>query len=194
MQLRFVDEYLSNPSNIKEAALRAGYSETNAPYYGSTLLRDPRIRKLIKERQSDAVEGLGINELRILKELHDIAFANVTDIVSQDDLGNTVIKLANLKKADAAGIAEVVITTDRLGTQVAKIRMADKQPALEKLGKYLLMFKDKLEISGNVNLLQLVEASIVHKIEQPELPVIEADYTEVTLEAPQLELFQEAEL
>ena len=161
-QYLFIEEMLSDPSSQKAAAVRAGYSEANAAHQASKLMADPRIKEIILERQRERAHRLGINEDRILKELRDIAFSNLKDIMEVNEEGDTTVNLNNVTRDNAAALGEISITTKNGKTKVrtAKARLHDKLAALEKLGKHLGMFKDKIEHSGTLTLEQLVIQSM----------------------------------
>lgn len=179
-QIKFVNEYQKDGS-AKLAAIRAGYPAKSAGNTGSWLLADPRIKDILNLVNEEKMSQMGVTKERVLQELASIAFANIKDILVQDSDGNTVVSLDRLKYADAAGISEITISTAPNGIQTAKIKMADKNTALEKLGKHLSLFKDQLEISGKVDLLQLVEASLsVKSIPQPDPGLIEGEYEVVS--------------
>lgn len=183
-QRRFAEEYIRDP-NTKRAALKAGYSIKTAGSIGCHLLKHPGIRQLIDEATEEATKEMGVNKLRVLQELSRIAFANVKDIVQQGEDGNLYVAMKDVDYGTAAGISEITISTDRQGVQTTKVKLIDKNVALEKLGKFLQLFKDQIEITGDADLLKLVNASFEVK-EKP--PVIEAEYIDVTpLEESQVE-------
>lgn len=58
-QKLFVDEYLKlRKSNQKKAALNAGYSPKNAEAQASQLLKNPRVRAYLDERESQMEKEL----------------------------------------------------------------------------------------------------------------------------------------
>lgn len=127
---------------VDEAACRLfNNSKVNARYHQ---LHD----RLIKEAEDDCI----VDAKAVLKELSNIAFANVTDFVNveSDELGSKVKinNTATLPDDKKAALAEI-------GTTQAGIRIKqhDKVKALELLGKHLKLFTDKVEteLSGNVN-------------------------------------------
>lgn len=176
-QRRFVEEYIKDPS-ARRAALKAGYSINSADSIGCHLLKRPAIKQLIEDAEDEAAKEMGVNTLRVLQELSRVAFANVKDILKQDEKGNLYVDMKDIDHGTAAGISEISITTAPNGIQTTKVKLIDKNVALEKLGKFLHLFKDQLEITGDVNLLELVNASIeAQKLSQPNPPqIIEAEY------------------
>lgn len=193
MQKRFVDEYIIDPSNITACAKRAGYSPNSAGQMGSNLLKDPRVQAAIKEETGAAVQRTGITKERILLELAKIAFANVGDILTLDPVTKRMgIDPEKLTRETTASLQELSVTTGSRGTTV-KVKQADKITALINMGKHLGMFKDQLEVSGNVSLQRLIEDSFKDEpsaIQNQPLEVIDTTYQEVpgSVESEQLEL------
>jgi phage terminase small subunit len=182
---RFVDEYLFDLDSTR-AAIRCGYKPSSARIQGFRLMQDPRVKKLIHERQARASQNIAVTQERILQELAYIAFSNLKDIVSIDEDGNTTVDLANLDKEQAAALTELVVdTTKGKGNVVMKkvrFKVADKIAALTNLGKHLGMFKDQVEHTGKLTLEQLVTASLSatrepQTIEQPVRPALTAQET-----------------
>lgn len=169
-QQRYVEEYCQDPSSQKNAAIRAGYSPETAKESASRLMRHPLIKQEIEDRMGERTAKMGVTPERVLQELCLIAFANMQDVTDQDEEGNTTVNVKNLKREVAASLAELTITTKKGKTtvQTSKIRLADKLAALEKIGKFLGMFKEKIEHSGVLSLEELVKGSLEEKSEPEE--------------------------
>ncbi len=157
-QLRFVEEMLIDPSSVTKAAKRAGYSTYTANESGGRLMMDPRVRRAIQVAQDTRAEAIGISKERVLQELAKVAFAQLGEQVKLTDDGD--IDMGSLKNT----ISEVAIsaTSGRnksKTTTVKTVKMADKVAALVKLGQHLGMFKEQVEHSGQVGLLELINQS-----------------------------------
>lgn len=139
-------------------------------------MRQQKIRDAIAEGQRERAQRLGITQDRVLQELALIAFANLKDIVGTNEEGDTTIDMNGMTREVAAALAEVSISTKGGKTKVktAKARLADKLAALEKLGKHLGMFTEKIEHTGVLTLEQLVEQSM-HENEEDSSEDIDAD-------------------
>ena len=101
---------------------------------------------------------------RIAKELARIGFSKITDAVT---FTNKTVKLKNSADLDehtVAAISEVSQTKDGV-----KIKFHDKRSALTELGKYKGMFKENINLTVNVSLVDLVNASY-----RPDLPALPA--------------------
>ncbi|NPV26402.1 MAG: terminase small subunit [Firmicutes bacterium] len=157
-QQRFVEEYLID-LNATAAAIRAGYSAKTAHEQGAQLFS---IREAIDKAIAERSKRTGINQDRVIREYARIGFAKITDFVEWDDFGSIRLKPScDLSEDDAAAIIEVSETEIELpsgGTKrTRKIKLHGKCPALEKLGKHLGMFKDKVDVNVEVSLADLLK-------------------------------------
>lgn len=106
------------------------------------------LRKAVAERAEITVE-------RVAKELSRIAFANMDDFTSSDEDGNPRVHLPDDRELMSI-VSEVQVDTLRgskgeaLSTERVKFKLYSKLDALEKLGKHLAMFTDKVEQKHDV--------------------------------------------
>ena len=147
-QKRFCEEYLVD-LNATQAAIRAGYSTNTAGAIGTENLQKPKIRAYIDKALAERSKRTGINADRVIQELARIALVNPPDVI---DAADATVK-DGASRDDTAAILSVKVK--KIPTQDGEIvereiKMADKIKALELLGKHLGMFKDKLELSGQV--------------------------------------------
>jgi len=169
-QKRFVDEYLIdlNATRAYKAAYPSVKKDEVAASAAVRLLRNVNVQTYMKEKQQKLQERTEITQDKVLLELAKIAFSNGSDFakvvtkpktrrVWDDDTqeykdSNEVEQFVELidtddlptdKKAAIASIKET-----KFGIAVES---CDKVRALELIGKHLGMFKDKVEISGQVN-------------------------------------------
>lgn len=114
--------------------------------------------RLIKEAEDECI----ITAKEILRELKRIGFADIKDFLSfrtaktvveyDKDTGepiidySPIIELIDSGKVDGKAIQEVSLSAK--GTFSFKLH--DKMAALDKLGRYLGMFTDKVEVNANV--------------------------------------------
>ncbi len=149
-QQQFVDEYLID-LNATQAAIRAGYSTKNADKIGSELLGKTRVAEAISEKMAERSKRTGVNQDRVVLELAKIAFVNAADVIDPESA--TIKDGATHDDTAAIQSVKVKVIPGKQGKGVEReIRMADKLKALELLGKHLGMFKDKMEISGGLDL------------------------------------------
>ena len=159
-QARFVEEYLVD-LNATQAAIRAGYSEKTAGAIGFENLHKPQIATAIQAAFDARSKRTEITQDMVLQELARIGFADIRRLFEWDEERATFVPSRELSEAEAAAISSVeseskTFTDDegvRETTVKLKLRTYDKLGALEKLGKHLGMFSDKVEHSGNLDLI-----------------------------------------
>ncbi|NGP62694.1 terminase small subunit [Paenibacillus thiaminolyticus] len=162
-QKAFVQEYLID-LNATQAAIRAGYSAKTARKIGAENLTKPDIQKAIQEAMERREKRTEITQDRVLQELAKIGFADIKSYLSfrteravvgyetVDDeevpvFGyQDVIELKPSDQVDGAVISEVKHTKEGIA-----FKLHDKVSALEKIGRHLGMFKDKVEHSGSMD-------------------------------------------
>ena len=167
-QKMFIDEYLIdlNATRAYKVAYPSCKKDEAAAVNGSKLLRNTKVAEYIQERMKDREKRTEITQDWVLEELRKIASANGTDfaqvvrepviknnayVVDPDtgqvqtrDVVRTVPteELPNEKRMAIAAIKET-----KFGINVETY---DRVRALELLGRHLGMFKDKMELSGEV--------------------------------------------
>ena len=144
-QRRFTEEYLID-LNATQAAIRAGYSPDTAYSIGQENLKKPEIKTRIAKAMAERSRRTGVNADRVVTELAKIAFVNANDVI---DVDTATIK-PDAAPEDTAAIQSVKVKTFGEDGLEREIKMADKLKALELLGKHMGMFKDKVELSGNL--------------------------------------------
>lgn len=145
-QKRFVEEYLID-LNATQAAIRAGYSPATAKEIGCENLTKPNISAAISQAMAERSRRTGINQDRVLQELARIGFAKITDVVDPD----TARIRSDASDDDLACIQSIKIKPNEFGTE-REVKLYDKKSALVDLGKHLGLFKDKMELSGDMDL------------------------------------------
>lgn len=144
-QNKFVEEYLID-LNATQAAIRAGYSPKNAGKIGHELLEKTRneIDRAIAERS----RRTGINQDRVLRELAKIAFVNPNDVINFRD---ATVKMTSEENLAAIASIKVKKIPGEYGDATEReVKLYDKLRALDLLGRHLGMFKDKIEINGDM--------------------------------------------
>ena len=145
-QKRFVEEYLID-LNATQAAIRAGYSPDTAGSIGAENLKKPEIKSRIDKAMAERSRRTGINQDRVLQELARIGFAKITDVVDPE----TAEIRPDASDDDLACIQSIKIKLNEFGTE-REVKLYDKKSALVDLGKHLGLFKDKLELTGDMEL------------------------------------------
>ena len=145
-QKRFVEEYLID-LNATQAAIRAGYSPQTAYSIGEENLRKPEIKSRIDKAMAERSRRTGINQDRVLQELARIGFAKITDVLDPE----TAKIKQDASDDDLACIQSIKIKPNEFGTE-REVKLYDKKSALVDLGKHLGLFKDKVELTGDMDL------------------------------------------
>lgn len=141
-QFKFVQEYLVD-LNGTQAAIRAGYAPASAHTTAHETLRNPKVATAIDEMMAN---NPGITRARIVDELAKIAFAKPRDYFDWGPDGVTVKDSADLDDDQAAAIAEVSQTVTESGGTI-RVKLSDKQAALDKLMRVVGGYRDKLALT-----------------------------------------------
>jgi phage terminase small subunit len=142
-QWLFVREYLVDLNGTR-AAIRAGYSEASAHVTAHELLKNPKIANAI---DAALAESPGITRARIVDELSKIAFSNAGEFFEWGPDGVKVKDSATLNEDQKSIISEVSHTVTPGGGTI-RVKLHDKQVALEKLGRAVRLFAERMEITG----------------------------------------------
>jgi phage terminase small subunit len=153
-QQRFIEEYLVD-LNATQAAIRAGYSPSTAKEQGCQNLSKLNVKNAIDQALAEMSRRTGINQDRVLLELAKIAFLNPVDVI---DMDAATLK-GDANRDDTAAIASVKvkrIPTEDGDIVEREVRTYDKLKALEQIGRHLGMWKDNINLSGEVGI-QIVD-------------------------------------
>lgn len=165
----FVNEYLVdlNATRAYKVAYPNVKKDDTAAVNGNRLLRNAKVKEYLNERMKEREKRTEITQDKVLEELAAIAFSNGSKYakvieetvydengeVLLDSDGNIVkqkvvdlILTDELSETDKKAIASI-----KRGRNGIEISTCDKVRALELLGKHLGMFKEKVEVSGNIN-------------------------------------------
>jgi len=150
-QISFCEQYVVD-FNATKAAERAKYSPRTAQEQGSRLLSNVMVQNEIKRLTDKASMDAEVTVKDVVLGLKKRALYDVRKFF--DEKGNPR-EIHELDDETAAGVAgfEFVTLYDGNGEQkhafgqLRKIRLVDAAQNLERLGRYLGMFKDKLEVT-----------------------------------------------
>jgi len=146
MQQCFVVEYLIDFS-AGDAANRAGYSTKYGNIVGPQLLRKPHVREvvrfalgLVKERKFE------FSEQWLIDQLLAVTHCDVKNYMAWKDDRLRVFDSDLLDKHESIMIQEISQSKDGI-----KLKLRDKDKAVESLAKIHEMFKDTLNVNVNQN-------------------------------------------
>ena len=141
----FADEYLIdlNATRAYKVAYPSVKKNETAAQAGSRMLRNVKVAAYIQERMEERQKRTEITQDRVLQELAAIAFAKATDYA---EIKNECVRIRDTAELDEQQIRALAgIEEGKFGI---KVKLNDKEKALELLGRHLGMFKDKVEVSG----------------------------------------------
>lgn len=141
----FADEYLIdlNATRAYKVAYPSVKKDETAAQAGSRMLRNVKVAAYIQERMEERQKRTEITQNRVLQELAAIAFAKATDYA---EIKNECVRIRDTAELDEQQIRALAgIEEGKFGI---KVKLNDKEKALELLGRHLGMFKDKVEVSG----------------------------------------------
>ena len=157
-QEMFIKEYLID-LNATQAAIRAGYSEKTASQQGERLLRNVQVSAAIQEAMNKRSNKLEITAERVLQEIAKLAFYDPRNFFDDDGRIKPISELDENTAMALGGIETLhkIIGDEKDGMAVVtKIKLVDKGQNLERLGRHLKLFTDKVEHSGSLTLEQIV--------------------------------------
>ena len=159
-QALFVAEYLTD-LNATRSAIAAGYSAKGAEQTGSVLLRNPKVADYIAVKLGKRIGKLEITAETVLQELAKLAFYDPGALLESDGSMKQIKDIDDVTRMAVAGL-EVTELFEGTGDEkhayglCKKIKLADKGQNLERLGRYLKLFTDKLEVDAVGNLAEMI--------------------------------------
>jgi phage terminase small subunit len=162
---RFIEAYLGDADgHITKAALAAGYSQRTAAQQGSRLLKKVEIQQAIQQRQAKRAEIADVTAAQVIKELARIGFSDVRKVFAPsgalkpahewDD--ETAAAIAGVDVVEMAGGAAIGGDggLQHVPMYTKKLKLWDKNSALEKLAKTLGMYHEGPQV--NINLASIL--------------------------------------
>ena len=154
-QARFVAELLADPQrNATQAALKAGCTVKSAPVQGCKWLKLPKIQAALAETTQKLAKDLEIDAAWVLKRLKILAdfdprkfyrddgsLKNIKDLDDETVMALQGVEVEKLFEHFAKGAAKEVGT-------VSKIKFADRGINLERLGRHIAFFNDKITVNN----------------------------------------------
>lgn len=149
-QQLFVREYLVD-LNATQAAQRCGYSEKTAYAQGCRLLKDAEVAAAIQAAMDKRAAKTEITAERVLQEIARLAFFDPAKLYDEQGRPRPIHELDEDTRRAIAGVEiDEVGGGDKPLVVTRKLKLADKGANLERLGRHLKLFTDKVEISGAV--------------------------------------------
>lgn len=165
-----IDAYFANGCiSQRRALLACGYSTAVAakPY---VIFQRDDVADEIERRRKRREKRVDVTEEKIIAELAKLAFANVGDLMEVNEDGTAFMDFNRLTPDLKAALAEYQVETydekasggeDGVGVGVtvrkSRVKFASKQAALDSLARIKGMFKDKIEVSGSMGLVDRIQ-------------------------------------
>jgi phage terminase small subunit len=153
-QQAFVTEYLQNGFNATQAAIAAGYSAHSADTQGSRLLANAKVAAVVNARKEAMLVKREITAERVLDEIAKLAYRDPRKLFHRD---GSLVPVHELDEENASAIAGIDVIEKVIGkgkkqqvVRLKKIKLESRGDNLERLGRYLKLFTDKVEHSGSL--------------------------------------------
>jgi phage terminase small subunit len=134
-QQRFCEEYIIdwNATRAYQEAYKCSYEAANVG--GARLLVNVSIQDYISEIQKDLKKQSGLSALAVLNELKSIGFSNLSNF--HEDWEN-LKEFKDIPEEQKKAISEITYKKTKIGdtdmeTEFVKVKLHDKQKALEKI-------------------------------------------------------------
>ena len=165
-QQTFVAEYLID-LNATQAAIRAGYSKKTARQVGQQNLSKLVISEAIAKATAERFQKLEITAEKVLQELARLGFFDPRKLFNADGSPKPLHELDDDTAMAVAGF-EVAEVFEGVGEQrksvgvLKKLKLADKGQNLERLGRHLKLFTDRVEhtVDPGKQLQELLDALV----------------------------------
>lgn len=164
----FVDAYLSNLQMSAKAAGKAisdmlGHADVDNSERANAMLQKPHVKRAIAERARQLASKFEVEANSVVKEVAQIAFANMSNYLHITADGDPYIDLSHCTFDQLAAIQEVTVEDytegrgdDARDVRRIKLKLHPKLEALEKLMKYLQMYApERIDVNvrtENVNI------------------------------------------
>lgn len=146
-QQMFVKEYLVD-LNATQAAIRAGYSPKTSGRIGDQNLKKLVIQEAIQTAMDERAARVDISADAVLRELGRIVFFNIKRVFNED---GTLKTITDLDDDVAAAIGSIEVVGKLEGEAVVnttKIRLNDKNKAIDSAMRHLGLYNDKLKVES----------------------------------------------
>ena len=152
-QSLFVAEYLVD-LNATQAAIRAGYSPKTANEQAARLLAKASAQQAVQAGMAKREKRTAITADRVLEQYARLAFFDIRNLYDTDGNLKDLRDLDDETATAVAGVEFVEMPGSR--AVVRKVRLVDRRAALADVGKHLGMFIERVEVSGKLDLAQVI--------------------------------------
>lgn len=126
----------------------------------SLMAANGEVRARVEELSKKAASANEVTVERVVRELARLAFFDIAKLVGEDGRPLAIHQIDEDTRRAVVGLDVATVGNDQQGVgEVLKIKLADKGANLERLGRHLKMFVDKVELSGSVALADAITAA-----------------------------------
>lgn len=137
-RLSFAHAYIANGRNGTQAAIAAGYTRKGADVAASRLLGDAKVSTLVAELTAELSQATRLTCENVLREVARLSYADARNLFWPDGS----LKSPDEWDADtAAAVASFEVETSADGVTTTKVKLWDKNAALEKAMRHLGLFE-----------------------------------------------------
>jgi phage terminase small subunit len=159
-QEKMINVYFTNGFKMEDAYKRAGYAAASATNNATRVFKMPAVVREIERRQAVAQEKYDLDMKWVISRLMMLAGANFGDILVK--LQDNDYDLSILTEAERFSISEISdeVEMTRSGAEIAKtkVKLESRIAALDKLARHLGLYNDKLEMTGEMSLVERLQA------------------------------------
>ena len=135
----------------KQALLEAGYTPSSAEKPNDVFGRED-VKAEIQRRQRIMSEKSSVDAHWVIERLRAIADAKASDLMVLDAEGLPRTDMTRMTPALKVALESYTVAGDRI-----VIKSADKLRALEMLARHLGLFQDKLQLEGELSLVERLQ-------------------------------------
>ncbi|HLW18444.1 MAG TPA: terminase small subunit [Actinomycetota bacterium] len=152
-QQRFVERYLLH-LNASKAALEIGCKPCSARASGWKYRHHPKVAAAIEARMAERAQRLRVSAERVVEELARLAFSDIGNIAQWGTGSLTLKPNDDVAIDDRVAIAELSLDQGKGKSRRTRIKLHDKQRALETLARHLGLFDGR---GGSMTADEIVE-------------------------------------
>lgn len=134
---RFLEAFLSNNGNLRQAALAMGCGESAADKAGQRMSKNVLFLSMLKERQEEVSKRCELTTERTLREIARLAYSDPRRLYNPDGSLKLIHELDDDAAATIASVEVDVLREDGKAVgETVKVKQWDKNSALEKAMKF----------------------------------------------------------
>lgn len=164
---RVVDTYLSlDKPSYKDALVACGYAERSASKTGYRFFQRDDVKAYMETRRKEMAEKAGVTSEMLIDRLKMIAFNDLSKFMKVQPDGTLIWDFSGATQKELSLINELSVDSYSEGrgkikvpVKKFKISTRDALRAIELLGRLLGAFQDKMEVSGDLGVVERLQAA-----------------------------------